>query len=308
MPAPATKLIDPSALMRVKSLEMRARIVVEGFWKGLHKSPYHGFSVEFSEYRPYTKGDDPRFIDWKVLARSDRVFIKKFEDETNLRCTLLVDQSRSMNYGSAEFSKADYASTLAATLAYFLMGQGDAVGLATFDEKPDQAIRARNRPGHLRRLMIQLEQAPRGKGTDLIAPLKELSEMIRRRGVFVLISDLLAPIDELESHLAWLAAAGHDLVIFHTLDRAELDFTFDRATHFRDAETGQDLYIDPGAARAGYLKKLNGHIDALRAICDRHRIEYRLTPTDQPLELALFDFVRGRKDFGGQSMRNVNRG
>jgi hypothetical protein len=156
--------------------------------------------------------------------------------------------------------------------------------------------------------MIQLERAPRGKGTDLIAPIKDISEMIRRRGIFVLISDLLAPIDELESHLAWLAAAGHDLVIFHTLDRAELDFTFDRATHFRDSETGQDLYIDPGVARAGYLKKLNAHIDALRALCDRHHIEYRLTPTDQPLELALFDFVRGRKDQGGQPMRKVNRG
>ena len=306
--ASQASLIDPPTLMRIKSLEMRARIVVEGFWKGLHKSPYHGFSVEFSEYRPYTKGDDPRFIDWKVLARSDRVFIKKFEDETNLRCTLLVDNSQSMGYGSGEVTKTDYASTLAATLAFFLMGQGDAVGLATFDEKPDQAIRARNRPGHLRRLMIQLERAPRGKGTDLIAPLKEISEMIRRRGVFVLISDLLAPIDQLESHLAWLAAAGHDLVIFHTLDRAELEFTFDKATHFRDAETGQELFINPGVARENYLKKLNAHIDALREICDRHRIEYRLTPTDEPLELSLFDFIRGRKDVSGLSMRNVNRG
>ena len=308
MPANSkTSLIDPSTLMRIKSLEMRARVVVEGFWKGLHKSPYHGFSVEFSEYRPYTKGDDPRFIDWKVVARSDRVFIKKFEDETNLRCTMLVDQSKSMGYGSDEYSKADYAATLAATLSFFLMGQGDAVGLATFDEKPDQAIPARNRPGHLRRLMIRLEQAPRGSGTNLIAPLKAISEMIRRRGVFVLISDLLAPIEELESHLSYLAAAGHDLVIFHTLDRAELEFTFDRATHFRDAETGQDLYIDPDAARAGYLEKLNAHLEALRGICDRNRIDYRLVPTDQPLELSLFDFIRNRKDAGMLPARALNK-
>ena len=293
--------------MRIKSLEMRARVVVEGFWKGLHKSPYHGFSVEFSEYRPYTKGDDPRFIDWKVVARSDRVFIKKFEDETNLRCTMLVDQSQSMGYGSGDYSKAEYAATLAATLSFFLMGQGDAVGLATFDEKPDQAIPARNRPGHLRRLMLQLERAPRGTGTDLIAPLKTLSEMIRRRGVFVLISDLLAPIEELESHLSYLAAAGHDLVIFHTLDRAELEFTFDRATHFRDVETGQDLYIDPDAARAGYLERLNAHLEALRGICDRNRIDYRLVPTDQPLELSLFDFIRNRKDAGMLPARALNK-
>jgi uncharacterized protein (DUF58 family) len=303
----AASLIDPASLMRIKSLEMRARVVVEGFWKGLHKSPYHGFSVEFSEYRPYTKGDDPRFIDWKVVARSDRVFIKKFEDETNLRCTLLLDQSQSMGYGSKGYKKADYASTLAATLAYFLMGQGDAVGLATFDEKPDQAIPARNRPGHLRRLMVRLEQAPRGSGTDLIAPLRAISELITRRGVFVLISDLLAPIDQLEKNLGYLAAAGHDLVIFHTLDRAELDFTFDKATHFRDSETGRDLYIDPDVARAGYLKKLNAHLDALRGICDRNRIEYRLLPTDEPMELALFDFVRGRKDGGSMPARAQNR-
>lgn len=302
-----SSLIDPATLMRIKSLEMRARVVVEGFWKGLHKSPYHGFSVEFSEYRPYTKGDDPRFIDWKVVARSDRVFIKKFEDETNLRCTLLVDQSQSMGYGSGEYAKADYAATLAATLAYFLMGQGDAVGLATFDEKPDQAIPARNRPGHLRRLMMRLEQAPRGSGTDLIAPLRAISDMITRRGVFVLISDLLAPIEELETHLGYLAAAGHDLVIFHTLDRAELEFTFDKATHFRDVETGEDLYIDPDVARAGYLEKLNAHLDALRGICDRNRIDYRLVPTDEALELSLFDFIRNRKDGGMLPARALNR-
>lgn len=305
MAAPA--LIDPAALMRVKSLEMRARVVVEGFWKGLHKSPYHGFSVEFSEYRPYAKGDDPRFIDWKVLARSDRVFIKKFEDETNLRCTLLVDQSRSMGYGSGGYSKAEYAATLAATLAYFLMGQGDAVGLATFDEKPDQAIPARNRPGHLRRLMIRLEQAPRGQGTDLVAPLRAISDLIRRRGVFVLISDLLAPVDELEKHLGHLAAAGHDLVVFQVLDRAELDFTFTRAANFRDSETGRDLYIDPDTARASYLEKLRAHLAALRGICERSRIEYRLLPTDQPLELALFDFLRARREGGASPSRAINR-
>ena len=155
--------------------------------------------------------------------------------------------------------------------------------------------------------MLQLERAPRGTGTDLIAPLKTLSEMIRRRGVFVLISDLLAPIEELESHLSYLAAAGHDLVIFHTLDRAELEFTFDRATHFRDVETGQDLYIDPDAARAGYLERLNAHLEALRGICDRNRIDYRLVPTDQPLELSLFDFIRNRKDAGMLPARALNK-
>lgn len=304
-----TGFIDPAALMRIRSLELRARVVMEGFWKGLHRSPYHGFSVEFSEYRQYVPGDDPRYIDWKVVARSDRVFIKKFEDETNLRCSLMVDHSRSMGYGSGEVegvTKANYAGTLAATLAYFLLGQGDAVGLTTFDEKIDQHIPARNRPGHLRRLMMQLERAPRGEGTDLLTPLKALVERQRRRGMMVLISDLLAPIEELETQLGLLGAAGHDLVIFQVMDPAELSFDFEQATHYRDAETGKDLYIDPATARAGYLKKLKAHQDALRAVCERNRIDYRLLSTDQPLELSLFEFVKARKSLSGATQnRNI---
>ena len=308
--ASGTGFIDPAALMRIRSLELRARVVVEGFWKGLHRSPYHGFSVEFSEYRQYVPGDDPRYIDWKVLARSDRVFIKKFEDETNLRCSLLVDHSQSMGYGAAGsdgVTKANYAATLAATLAYFLLGQGDAVGLTTFDEKIDQHVPARNRPGHLRRLMMQLERAPRGEGTDLVAPLKALAERQRRRGLMVLISDLLAPIGELETQLGHLGAAGHDLVVFQVLDPAELSFDFDQATHYRDAETGRDLYIDPAVARAGYLKKLNAHQQALKLLCERNRIDYRVLRTDQALELALFEFVKARKNVSG-AVRNRNTG
>src|SRR4051812_10104060 len=155
-PAPtlsAAKLIDPKALMSIRNLELRARAVVEGFWSGLHRSPYHGFSVEFTEYRQYTRGDDPRYVDWKVYARSDRFFIKKFEDETNLRCFLVVDQSRSMTYGTGGLPKAHFAATLAATLAYFLHQQGDAVGLLSFDESVREYLPARHRAGHLRHLM-----------------------------------------------------------------------------------------------------------------------------------------------------------
>lgn len=302
-----TKYIDPAALMRIKSLELRARVVMEGFWKGIHKSPYHGFSVEFSEYRQYTKGDDPRFIDWKVVARSDRVYIKKFEDETNLRCCLMVDQSKSMSYGSGEFSKAEYASTLAATLAHFMMGQGDAVGLTTFDDKVDQHIPPRNRPGHLRRMMLQLSNAEKGTGTDLAAPLKRIFEIIRKRSLLVLISDLLAPTEMLGKHLGYLAAAGHDLVVFQTLDPAEIDFTFSKATHFRDSESGKDLYIDPDAARAGYQKNLNAHLDSIHQVCERNRAEHYVVRTDQPMELALFDFVQGRRK-STAPIRAINRG
>src|ERR1041384_6397193 len=206
----SAKLIDPQALMTIRSLELRARAVVEGFWSGMHRSPYHGFSVEFTEYRQYTPGDDPRYLDWRVFARSDRYFIKKYEDETNLRVHLLMDQSRSMDYGSRDYTKATYASTLAATLAYFLYLQGDAVGLLTFDEKVRDYLPARHRTGHLRHIMLSLEKPAGGAATDLSAPLKRVVEMVTKRALMVLISDLLAPIDTLEKNLAGLGACGHE--------------------------------------------------------------------------------------------------
>ncbi|HQW30018.1 MAG TPA: DUF58 domain-containing protein [Verrucomicrobiales bacterium] len=290
-----TTYIDPAALMRVKSLELRARMVMEGFWKGLHRSPYHGFSVEFSEYRPYAHGDDPRFIDWKVMARSDRAFIKKFEDETNLRAHLLLDRSRSMIYGSGTYSKADYAATFAATLAYFLMGQNDAVGLTTFDRHVDEHIPARNRPGQLRHLMRQLEKAPAGEGTDLGAAMKGLHELIRKRSLVVLMSDLLAPLGDLEKQIGYFAAGGHQIAVYQFLDPREIDFEFSKATHFRDSESIRDLFIDPAAARPDYLERFNAHLAAIRQLCGRHGVNYRLVSTIEPLEQVLFEFVTHRR-------------
>src|SRR6266704_2825518 len=215
---PKGSFIDPRALMRIKHLEMRAKVVVEGFWKGIHRSPYHGFSVEFTEYRQYTPGDDPRYLDWRLYARSDRYFIKKFEDETNLRCYLLVDNSRSMTYGSTACTKADYAATLAATLAYFLYLQGDAVGVLTFDEQIRDYLPARHRTGHLRHLMLALEKPAAGAATDLTAPLKRIVEIVAKRGMMVFISDLLAPLEALEKNLVSLMACGHEVVLFQILD------------------------------------------------------------------------------------------
>src|ERR1041385_9263696 len=196
MPSPRSSSLDLKALMAVRNLELRARVVVEGFWNGLHRSPYHGFSVEFTEYRQYTPGDDTRYLDWRLYARSDRYYLKKFEDATNLRCHLRVDQSRSINYGSLDFSKSAYARTLAATLAWFLNGQGDAVGLFTFDERVRDYLPARHRHGHLHQLMLALEREPGGSETRLTAPLRRVAELVRKRGLVVLISDLLAPLDE----------------------------------------------------------------------------------------------------------------
>jgi uncharacterized protein (DUF58 family) len=289
-----SKFVDPTALMAIRNLELRAKTVVEGFWHGLHRSPYHGFSVEFTEYRPYSVGDDPRYLDWKLVARTDRFFIKKYEDETNLRAHLLVDGSRSMTFGSRGYTKAEYAATFAATLAYFLHHQGDAVGLMTFDEAVREYLPARNRSGHLRQLMLALEQPAGGSATDLGAPLQRMAELVRKRGMIVLITDLLAPIDRLETSLALLTATGHEVLVFQVLDPAEIEFSFEEAAKFRDLETGRDLFLDPAQARAGYRRAFDAHRASVRGICERLGITLELLVLDQPLELALYHFILGR--------------
>ena len=296
-------LVDPLTLMSIKNLELRAKVVVEGFWNGLHRSPYHGFSVEFTEYRQYSPGDDPRYLDWRVFARSDRYFIKKYEDETNLRAHLLVDQSRSMDYGSRDYNKSTYASTLAATLAYFLHLQGDAIGLLTFDDQVRDYLPARHRVGHLRQLMLALERPGAGKSTDLDAPLERITSLIRKRGLVALISDFLAPLDRLERNLIALTAAGHEATVFHLADPAELTLGIEHAAVFEDVESARRIYIDPAAARGAYLKKFNAHRDALRAMCQKLGIGYVLLSTAQPLEIALFEFLQERMRRGRQFRR-----
>jgi len=295
--------VDPKALMTIRSLELRARVVVEGFWNGLHRSPYHGFSVEFTEYRQYTSGDDTRYLDWRLFARSDRFYLKKFEDETNLRCHLLVDQSRSMTYSSVGYSKSDYARTLAATLAWFLNGQGDAVGLVTFAERVNNYLPARHRQGHLRQLMLALEREPEGRETNLGGPLKHVAELARKRGLIVLISDLLAPADELERNLGRLTAAGHEVVVFQILDPNELAFDFTAATLFQDIESGKDFYLDPAAVRSEYQRRLQAHTQRIETICRKLGFAFHQVVTRQPLEVALFDFLKSRSRRG----KRVNR-
>jgi uncharacterized protein (DUF58 family) len=284
--------------MAIRNLELRARLVVEGFWSGLHRSPYHGFSVEFTEYRSYSPGEDTRYLDWRLYARSDRYYVKKFEDETNLRCHLLVDQSRSMTYQSIGYSKSDYARTLAATLAWFLNKQGDAVGLFTFDERVRDYLPPRHRHGHLRQLMLALEREPDGKKTNLAEPLRRVSELARKRGLIVFISDLLAPIEELEHHFARLAAAGHEAAVFQVLDPNELAFDFPRAMLFQDVESGRDFFLDPVTVRAEYQRKLQHHSEQVQGICRNLGFAFHRLVTSQPMELALLDFLRSRSRRG----------
>jgi uncharacterized protein (DUF58 family) len=296
MPAtPATSYVDLPALMRIRSLELRARLVMEGFWKGLHRSPQHGFSAEFSEYRSYVAGDDPRFIDWKVMARSDRCFVKKFEEETNLRCQLFLDVSASMAYSSGTYAKLDYAATLAATLSLFLREQGDATGVTLFDERIVEHLPALGRSGQWHALLLHLQRAhTASKGQGRRFPLRALGELVRRRALLVLLSDMLTPLDDMERELGLLAAMQHDVVIFQVLDPAELDFPFDEAATFTDVEGGGRMLLEPAAARKSYLQRLQAHLDRLRSICARHGVEYRLLRSDAPLEQGLFDFLSVR--------------
>jgi uncharacterized protein (DUF58 family) len=234
-------------------------------------------------------------LDWRLYARSDRHYLKRFEDETNLRCHLLVDQSRSMDYGSLTYTKSDYVRTLAATLAWFLHGQGDAVGLLSFDERVRDYLPPRHRHGHLRQLMLALEHQPERGRTDLSEPLRRVAELARKRGLIVLLSDLLTPLDELEQSLARLTAAGHEVVLFQALDPNELAFTFLRPTLFQDLESQQDVYVDPEAQRPEYQRRLADHCRQAEIICQKLGAAFHRLVTDQPLELVLIDFLRGRR-------------
>jgi uncharacterized protein (DUF58 family) len=293
-PASRRAGIDVGALMKIHSLELRARGLVEGLWRGLHRSPYHGFSVEFTEYRPYSPGDDVRFLDWRLYARSDRDYVKKYEDETNLRCHLLFDHSRSMSYGSRGWTKADYGATLAATLASFLFAQGDAVGLTTFAGQVDDHLPARNRPGHLRRLLTALERPAEGRATAVGRALEHAAELLRRRGMVVLLSDLLVPLQECERPLAALRAAGHEVVVFQLLDPVERTLALEGPTLLRDLESDQLLHVDPAAARPAYQRALERHLADLTTLCARLGVDRHLFLTDRPLESALLEFLGER--------------
>lgn len=292
MSAPTVpQYIDAVALMRIKSLELRARRILEGYMQGMHRSPYHGSSVEFSEYRGYTEGDDPRHIDWKLYARSDRFCIKKYEAETNLICQLVVDRSRSMQFTSGEYTKADYAATLGATFAQFLFGQGDTVGLVTFAESIEAYVPPRRTHGQMHQLMVGLQQPAKANKTDVRQSLDELSPILKRRSLVVLLSDLLEDTDAILSQLGFLRSSGHDLVVFQVLDPAEARWTFDESAVFEDMETGETIQLDPAEASSSYLAKMEAHQAAIAKHCRGLGIDLVKVTTDQSFERPLHDLL-----------------
>ena len=288
------RYLDPAVIARMGSMELRARTIVEGFLIGLHRSPYQGFSVEFSEYRQYMPGDDPSLIDWKLYARSDRHYVKKFEEETNLECHLLMDVSGSMAYGSTGVSKHEYASYLAASIAYLMNRQHDAVGLLAFADRVVRHLPASRRPGHLRRVLLTLDALECGQGSDLSKPLNRLAEALLRRGMVVVISDLLDDPEQVLRGLRHLRFRGADVVVFHVLDPAELTFPFEQATRFQDLENNDEIRTVPALVREYYLKEVDEFIDSYRRELRLAGIDYCLVDTSKPLDFALLSYLSAR--------------
>lgn len=294
-PTAATRFIHPDTLSRISTLELLARGVVEGFIAGLHRSPYKGFSVDFMEYRPYMPGDDPLRLDWKLFARTDRLYIKEFEDETNTRLHLLVDVSHSMGYASGNVTKLDYSFYLAASLAYLMVRQRDAVGLTLFDDRIRDAIPARSTKGHLQTMLSHMERTELGAETAMGKPLHDLAEQQRRRGFVVLISDLLDDVDAIVDGLRHFRFKGHDVIVFHILDPQEVRFDFRDVIEFIDLETGETLLVEAESAREQYLDNLARFNERLKKECGLLGADYVRLTTDQPLDFALFNYLAARK-------------
>jgi uncharacterized protein (DUF58 family) len=287
--------LDPAVLARLGTLELKARTIVEGFLSGLHRSPFKGFSVEFAEYRQYIPGDALSTIDWKVYARSDRYVIKKFEEETNLDCHLLLDVSGSMGYGSHHgMSKFEYGAVLAASLGYLMNRQRDAVGLTAFDENIVSMLPASARPGHLMALLVTLDRLQTGNQTNVSKPLHRLANTLTKRGIVVLISDLLDNPDDVIRGLRHFQFRGIDVIVFHVLDPDELDFPFERATRFEDLETAEEVMAVPRLVREHYLREIGALIVRYKRELGSAGIDYTLLPTSQPLELALLSYLSTR--------------
>ena len=288
------RFLHPEAIQRIARMDLRAKHIVEGFLSGEHRSPYFGQSIEFLQHREYAAGDDLRRIDWKVWAKQDRLYVKQYEEETNLRATLVVDVSAGMQYGSGPLNKYEYGATIAVSLAYLLLRQQDAVGCIAFDEKVRRSIPIRSRMNHLHSVIQTLDaSAPKDK-TDLAKVLSDVAQETPRRGMICLISDLLCDREGLKKGLRLLRQRGHDVMVFHVMDDDELDFNFSGATRFEALETPDQLNCNPRALREGYMEALKTYLDEVRRICAQHVCDYALIRTSQPLDAALAAYLSNR--------------
>ncbi len=291
--------LDPEVANRIARLELEARHVVEGFLSGLHRSPYFGQSIEFVQHREYVAGDDVRRIDWKVWSKTDKFYIKQYEEETNLRTALLVDASESMQFGSGEKSKFDYACSIAACLSLLLLRQQDAVSLSTFDSSLRNRVRSRSQQTHLNAILAALQAEDPQEKTDIYGILRKIAEEKSEKGMVVLISDLFTPREDLFRGLRLLRKRVHDVLIFHVLDDQELDFDFTGTTKFEGLEETGELVCDPRSLRDGYQQALGNFLDEIRRRCARNVIDYQTIRTSEHLDAVLRHYLNHRVGLRG---------
>ncbi len=305
------RYLDPKVLARISRLELKARLIVEGYISGLHRSPYHGFSVEFAEHREYVPGDDVRHIDWKVYGRSDRFYVKQYEEETNLKAHILLDASESMGYpldggqskktagkaGGASgrrISKYEYGTYVAASLAYLILLQQDAAGIALFDDEVRHYLPPSSNVKQLPTLFDTIEKGTLNQKTNVGTIMNQMADRVKKRSLFLVISDLLDSLESVQNGLKRLRYRGHEVLVFHVLDSEELNFPFQRMTLFEGLEGLPDLVADPRALRKGYLAELDRYLESVRKTCREHRIDYVLLNTEEKLHVALSSYLAKR--------------
>ncbi len=287
--------LNPEMVSRLKNMALRARLVVEGFITGLHQSPYHGFSVEFAEHRQYMPGDSLRNVDWKVYGKTDRFYIKQYEEETNLKAYLVVDASSSMNFGSGQVTKFQYATYLAAALSYLMMEQRDAVGLAVFDDQVQKFLPPRSIRSYLNVILSALETPPTHRKTQVGQALHQVAERIHRRGLVIILSDLMDDPSEILSGLKHFRHDEHEVLVFQILDPMELNFSYNRDTIIEDLETGQEITTQPWHIRADYRKLVRNFTETLKRECRKDKVDYNLLDTTISYDQALFEYLNKRR-------------
>ena len=290
------KYLQPETVATLSSLALRAKLVVEGYIIGNHRSPYHGFSVEFAEHRSYGPGDEIRYIDWKLFGKTDRLYVKRFEEETNLRAHIILDTSKSMLYKSGKhLSKLVYANTLAASLAYLMINQQDAVGLIQFSDKIDTFIPPKSKSSHLYTILKQFDDKKTGKDTKIEKVLHEMADRVNKRGLIILISDLLDDPKTIINGLKHFRHQRQEVIVFHILDRKELEFDFNTRTKFMDMESGEEIITEPWHIKSNYTKLINDIKLRFKKECREYLIDYIPIFTNQNLDKSITEYLKKRK-------------
>jgi uncharacterized protein (DUF58 family) len=293
------RYLRPDVIAKISNMELVARLVVEGFITGLHKSPYHGFSIEFAQHRQYMPGDEIKHIDWKIYGKTDRYYIKQFEEETNLKAYLIVDTSRSMSFASpGQLTKLEYARYIAAALAHLMVQQRDAVGLTLFDETVRTYMPPHATKSYLREILTHLERAEGGKGTATAASLHQIAERIKRRGLVIILSDLFDKPSEVMSALRHFRHKKNEVIVMQVLDPLERSFAFGRDAVFKDLETGEELTTQPWHIQKAYQASMQEFLAAYKTSCRENNIDYVLLDTSTPFDVALFEYLHKRSRMG----------